>query len=719
MHRPCPTLLLLLASVSLACGGGREVKGSARGGPIVFVSIDTLRSDHLPAYGYREVATPAIDRLAADGVLFEHAYSHVPLTFPSHTSVFTGLLPGEHGVRDNLGYRFKAEGKPWLPRLLREAGFVNGAAVSAYVLRAETGLESEFDAYDSKIDLRSTATVGDSQRSCGATLDAALPWVESHKSRPFFLFVHFYEPHTPYTPPGELAERYRDRPYDGEIAAVDLCVARLVDALRAADLYGRATIALFSDHGEGLGDHGEPDHGILLYREALQVPLILKLPGGARGGERVAAPAALVDLLPTIAELVGQPIPPGGAGVSLLGLGPASPSRRIYSESFYPRLHLGWSELTSVIEMPFHLIDGPDPELYDLVRDPAEKSDLRDRERRTLQTLREAAKGFTRELAAPAAEDAETAAKLAALGYLGGNALATTGPLPDPKTKLGTLRDYGRALAAVNQQDYPLAAELCQALVADNPNMVDAWDNLGLALHRLGRSEAAIAAYERAMRLSSGNAHIAISLGHVLLDLGRIDEARRHAELALESSPSAAHALLAEVAMTAKNLELAEREARLALDARGSRIGPLLVLAQVLRDREQVTDALALTDDAIRELGELKSDSKHPGLFFVRADLFARLGQAADAEAAFLREIELFPADTRSYTRLAALYASVGEGERALVTIRLLVDRNSRSPAAWAEAVKTLRVLGDAEGAQRLLAHARGRFADEPALRTL
>ena len=649
-------------------------------------------------------------------MIFENAYTHVPLTFPSHTSVLSGLLPGDHGVRDNLGYRFRSEGKPWLPSLLKRAGFSTGAAVSAYVIRAETGLAHDFDSYDSRIDLRSSATVGDSQRGCGATLDAALPWLEATRAKPLFLFVHFYEPHTPYEPPGELATRYKDRPYDGEIAAVDACVDRLVEALRAADLYDRAALALFSDHGEGLGDHGEPDHGILLYREAIQVPLVLKLPGGARKGERVAASAALVDLLPTVAELVGEPVPQGVAGVSLLGLGPSSPPRRIYSETFYPRLHLGWSELASVVEAPYHLIDGPDPELYRLTTDPGEKTNLRDGERRTLQTLREAAKGFERALVAPAAEDAETAAKLAALGYLGGSAVAVSGPLPDPKSKIGSMREFGRALAAVDRQDYALAAELCRALVAENPNMVDGWDNLGLSLHRLGRSEAALQAYERAMKLSGGTAHIAIAIGHVFLDLGRIEEARRHAELALDTSPSAAHALLAEAAIAEKDLALAEREARLALESRGARIGPLLVLAQVLRDQDRVSEALALTDDAIRELAELKSDAKHPGLFFVRADLFARLGQPVDAEAAFLREIELFPADARSYTRLAALYASVGEGNRAVATLQALVERNSRSPAAWAEAIKALRVLGDEPGSERLLAHAKGLFPNEPAL---
>jgi arylsulfatase A-like enzyme/Flp pilus assembly protein TadD len=716
-RRLVPALALLLTPLALAgCRGSREIAGAARGNPIVVISIDTLRSDRLPIYGYRQVETPALDALAADGVVFEHAYSHVPLTLPSHAALLTGQLPGDVGVRDNLGYRVDAAKHPWLPRLLKQAGYATGAAVSAYVLRAETGMAADFDFYEATIDLRAAATIGASQRSCGETLRRAGGWLDEVKSQPFFFLYHLYEPHTPYEPPAPLAERYKNRPYEGEIAAADACVGELVARLERDGLYDRATVVVLSDHGESLGEHGEQEHGILLHRSVLQVPLVVKLPGGRRAGERVATPAALVDLLPTLTELAGVATPAGIAGESLFAGRTADAPRAIFSETFYPRLHLGWSELSSVIEFPFHLIHGPDPELYDLAQDPGELDNLRERERRTFATLRERARGFERELVAPAAEDAETAANLAALGYLGGAALTVDGPLADPKSKIGTLRDYGRAIKAIVDQDYPLAATLCQALTVENPYMVDAWENLGIALHRLGRSPEALAALERAMTLSGGTAHIAIATGHVLLDLGRLDDAAKHAELALASSPSATRTLLAQVAIARGDLDDAEREARLALEARGARIGPIVVLAQVLRDRDRLGEALALTDDALREQTEFGADAKHPGLFFTRGDLFARLGQAEDAELAFQKEIELFPADARSYTRLAALYVALGYNDRASATLGRLVQRNIGSPAAWGEAIKTLRVLGDPGGASRVLAQALERFPGEASL---
>ena len=315
-----PTLLAVVFAALLAgCNGGESGKASPQplgdagtfpGAPIVVISIDTLRSDHLPAYGYKGVETPALDALRRDAVLFERAYSHTPLTLPSHVSLLTGVLPSRHGVRDNLGYAFDAEKYPFLPRLLGRAGYATGAAVSAYVLRGETGLAKGFDVYDDGISLRPTEALGNSQRSGRESSRAALAWLGTVKDKPFFLFLHLYEPHTPYAPPEPFATRYRAVPYDGEIATADAIVGDFLAELKKRGVYDKAIIALVSDHGEGLGDHGEQEHGILLYREALQVPLFLKLPGAKLGGAAVAAPAQLVDLAPTLLALAGQPVPP-------------------------------------------------------------------------------------------------------------------------------------------------------------------------------------------------------------------------------------------------------------------------------------------------------------------------------------------------------------------------------------------------------------------------
>ena len=354
----------LLVLVTIACPGGR-VEIVHPNAPVILISIDTLRSDRLPAYGFNGVATPHLDAFRRDAVLFERAYAHYPLTLPSHASILTGLLPTEHGVRDNVGYRLDAEAHPYLPRLLRDRGYTTGAAVSAFEHAGRhSGLASDFDFYDDAIESGTAGTLGGVQRSGSETSAAAREWLTNAQAtgKPVFFFLHLYEPHTPYDPPEPFRSRYPDR-YLGEVAATDEIVGQFLADLKARGLYDDSLILVFSDHVEGLGDHGEAEHGILVYREALQVPLLVKLPGGARAGETVGWPVQLVDVAPTVLATVGAPVPAGLPGRSLLG--PDDPGERsLYAETYYPRLHYGWSELHSLIAGDDHLISGPDPELY-------------------------------------------------------------------------------------------------------------------------------------------------------------------------------------------------------------------------------------------------------------------------------------------------------------------------------------------------------------------
>jgi len=724
--------LILGLGLAFACHRAHEggEVGTFPRAPIVLISIDTLRSDHLPAYGYGKVATPAIDALAKDGILYERAYSQIPLTLPSHLSILTGLLPGEHGVRDNVGYRFHAERFPFLPRLLHQGGYRTGAAVSAYVLRAETGIADGFDFYEGKIELRMSESIGRSQRPGAETLALARPWVEKVASEPFFFFLHLYEPHTPYEPAEPFASRYAN-PYDGEIATADRVVGDLVADLKRLDIYDRAIVVLLSDHGEGLMDHGEQEHGILLYREAIQVPLILKLPGGRLAGTRAASPAALIDVAPTLLSLVGLKPPPSQRGASLVALaGPRQPSgspssspstgpRDIYAETFYPRLHMGWNELSSLVRDRLHLIQGPDPELYDLASDPAERRNLRADERRAFASLRDAVKPYQTPLQAPAQVDEETAKKLASLGYLGTAAAPSSGPLPDPKVHVHTVRDFAEALQMVSRQDYAHAVPAFEGLVKENPRMVDAWENLGEALQRVGRYQEAYAALQKAMATSGGVGHVALAMASVLLDMGRLDEAQTNAELGLETGPASAHSLLAQIALARHDTARAEREATAALASRGSRLGPLITLAQVRREQGRLDDALALTRQGERELGGMKENHKFAGLFFIQGDLLARLGKNADAEASFRREIADFPGDAKAYSRLAVLYASEDRPQEAVATLKSMVDANPQSPIAYAEAVRALRVMGDPRSAAALLRDAMRRFPGDGSLRAL
>ncbi|MDQ2980124.1 MAG: sulfatase, partial [Acidobacteriota bacterium] len=298
-----------LASWGVAAGCSRRPEVFPRA-PVVLISIDTLRADHLPAYGYRGLETPNLDRLAADALVFENALAHVPLTLPSHVSLFTGLLPFANGVRDNQGYVL-SKAHTTLATYLRGKGYATGAAISAFALSHVTGVSEGFDFYEDGVESRrSGQALGQVQRSGFQTERLLEDWIgKLRDGQPFFGFLHLYEPHSPYEPPEPFKSRYASHPYDGEIATADSIVGKFLDFLKSRKLYDRSLIVLLSDHGEGLGDHGEDEHGIFIYREAIHVPLFLKLPGRSPG-RRIAGAVGLVDVFPTVTSVLGEKRPP-------------------------------------------------------------------------------------------------------------------------------------------------------------------------------------------------------------------------------------------------------------------------------------------------------------------------------------------------------------------------------------------------------------------------
>src|ERR1700674_1346414 len=553
------------------------------GAPIVLISIDTLRPDHLPAYGYRGVATPAVDALRRDALLFERVYCHYPMTLPSHVSLLTGELPPVHGVRDNSGFPFDSSRHSFLPRLLKQAGYDTGAVVSASVLAAGTGLAAGFDVYDDRMPAARGLGV-EAKRPGTESVRAALDWVRGRAAgHPFFLFLHLYEPHAPYDPPEPFASRYRASPYDGAIAAADAAVGELLRELGRMGIYDRAVVMLLSDHGEGLGEHGEQQHGMYLYRATLQVPLLLKLPGSRLGGGSVTAPAQLIDVTPTLARLAGAPVPPGLAGENLLEVGgvatgaagAAADARPIYAETLGPRLPFGWSELPSLIEGRLHLQDGPEPELFDLAADPGETRNRLAGERRAFAAMRQAIRGIYRPPAAPRPVDAETARQLAALGYVGATAgtpgtlgapgglgALPKGPLPDPRRRRAELETLDDAMAAIERGRWAAAAPLLPRLLAANPRMPDVQILLATTLERLGRNQEAADGYRRAVAAADGAPITALVAARALLQLGRIKEAGNLAKLARGAETAAVAALAVDLDLARGDLDAALRELR-------------------------------------------------------------------------------------------------------------------------------------------------------------
>jgi choline-sulfatase len=679
---------LMLAAVVALAGCRSEPALRFPGAPIVLVSIDTLRADRLPVYGYTGVETPGIDRLAADAIVYDNAYAHYPLTLPSHVSLLTGLLPPEHGVRDNSGYPFTAASHPFVPRLLGAAGYASGGFVSSYVLRAQTGLADGFDVYDSEIEREAGDSIDSPQRAGLETTALALDWVRSLGAKPFFLFLHLYEPHTPYEPPEPFASRYPDSPYDGEIATADIVVDGLLRELDRLGIYERAVVAVVADHGEGLGDHGEQQHGIFLYRATVHVPMILKLPGSARAGSRVERPVALADIAPTLLALAGVERTGTLAGRSLLdaprtGADPTP----IYAESYVPRLHFGWSDLQAVYESRWAYIDAPEPELYDLVADSAQTRNVLAENRREASRLRAVVERTDRPLAEREGIDAETAAQLAALGYLSGPSPTRDGPLPDPKSQRELLAAIESAFEAFADERHEDAVVELRAVLAVNGEMFDGWIRLARSLDAIGEKEASVEAWERALEISGGLPWIALTVAAGKLQLGDVEEARALAELGRSHDAEAADEirLQADLASGRRNEALARmtemahagkaNEATLRRLAshhrqRGAPAEAVALLAPTLAGAEpatRLTYALALSDlgrdrEALGVLEPLNAqEPENPGVLVAIGTVLLRLDRAPEARAALERSVELAPSAADAWNTLGvARYRTAG-----------------------------------------------------------
>ena len=695
-------LVVLLAALAAGCGRRAGTAPEFPGAPVILVSIDTLRADHLPAYGYSKVETPNIDALQRDSILFENAYSQVPLTLPSHLSLLTGLLPAQHGVRANLGYHLDGRAHPTLARVLRGHGYATGAAVSSYVLRGATGIDDSWDFFDDAVggDGEWTRDLSLLRRSGAATVQRALGWLTGVKARPFFLFVHVYEPHLPYDPPEPFRSRY-GATYDAEIAAADAVVGDLVGQLKRDGLYDRSIVLLVSDHGEGLGDHGEQEHGILLYREVLHVPLLLKLPGSRDAGTRLSSPVALTDVAPTIASLLrldGEL----RRGPSLLERGRGKATREgIYSETYYPRIHFGWGSLRSLVDARRHYIDGPRPELYEIVRDPAEKTDTVFADAAVAQAMKRALQGYPAEFASPGRVEPEVAERLKALGYLS-QAVRTSDDeaLPNPRDRIWVHERLKAAsnLTAQGRENEALAA--LRRLLAEEPGSFEARRDLAGTLARLGRYQEAAAAYQEAMRSSPRLAgSLALPLGRVALELGQLAEAEAQAQAALSEDPGRAHQLLARVALVRGDFKTAESQARQAMADPSAEGEGALLLAQVHVQRSELQQALAVLDGVQARAGE-PGRQPPPGLDPQRADVLARLGRFADAEAVLRQAIRVFPARAQSYATLAVVLALQGRPRSEVHDVLDSMAKASPGRATALLGAKTLDFLGDKDAAR-------------------
>lgn len=685
-------------------------------GPVILISIDTLRADHLGIYGYTKGRTPNIDALAKDGVVFERAYAHAPQTLPSHTSMLTGQLPFEHGVRDNIGFTVKPD-TTTMASLFRGAGYRSGGFVSAYVLRTETGIGQGFDVYNASFQSgaldRPLAQV---QRSANDTVSAALGWLHSLVDPKLFLFLHLYDPHKPYDPPAKFKDL---APYDGEIAAADEAVGALLADLRRRDWYDSATIALVADHGEGLGDHGEEEHGLFLYEATIHVPFVLKLPKEKSAGRRVTTPVQHIDLLPTFAAIAGVKASAGLRGRNLVAVanGGTITPQGIYSEAMMSRYHFGWSELTSLTDERYKFIRAPKSELYDLERDRAEATNLVADRSQVSQAMRTGLEGLIagRGVDAPGSVSSEDRERLAALGYIGSSSVSseTSGmTLPDPKDKADILAAFVTAAKAIGNSQFVEAAATLKWITSKEPGMIDAWNQYAQVSVRLGHEADALQAYREILNRTPGAPAVLLDVAVVHLKLGHLEEARQHAELAIKGSPVAAHQLLMKVALAKERPDDAVKEAQLAEQA-----DPTLPLTDFVRgvilhrqgkkDPAKFGEAVPFFQKAAERIKgrTVQIDD----LYYYLGDSLAQLGRLEEAEQAFQQEIRLFPNLLHARTGLAMLYEASGQpggADRAIANMLTVVP----TPASYDAAAELWRVVGHPDKAAAVMAAARAKF---------
>lgn len=566
--------LCLWMVLSAACSR-RPAEVSLRGYNLLLITVDTTRSDHIGAYGFHDAETPNIDRLAREGVRFDQAISPVPLTLPAHCSILSGLLPLQHGVRNNGAGGLGAD-RDTIATRLREAGYRTGAFVGSFVLNHRFGLDRGFDRYDDELDSETVAASGlEAERPADVVVDRALAWLQARDARPFFAWVHLYDPHAPYAPPEPFRSRHRASPYDGEIAFVDSQIGRVLAYLDQQKIAERTIIVVVGDHGEALGEHGELTHGLLLYEPTLRVPLVVR--DGVHRGEVAAGPVSLVDLASTLTSVLGVTMARND-GRPLPALMPAKTAESavaaIYSESEYPR-QFGWSGISALRRGDYKYIASPHPELYDLAHDPKETRNLYETERRPLRSLmKEMSALQAGQIKAPqTGMDEETRARLESLGYVGGVPLADgAGPRPDPKEMAPLFRRFEQVIWHMNEQQVEKAGKDLEALLAEDrnnpvfrstlarlyrkqgkldraivlyrdtvastPSDPDAWFNLSVALQEAGRQKEAGAAVREAIRHDSKRPEAHNTLGMTLSAEGDLEGARREFDQAVSLDPS-------------------------------------------------------------------------------------------------------------------------------------------------------------------------------------
>ena len=638
---------------------------------VVLITINSCRADHLGCYGDRRQLTPELDALAADAVLFERAHSTCPISLPAHSSLFTGTYPPRHGVRDRLAHLLD-DSNVTLAETLREHGFQTAAFVGAYPLGSEYGIAQGFGTYDEQFAQNPDEGTPGELRAEDVSRKAT-KWLDAHGSKRFFLFLHYFDPHAPYAPPEPYASRHAERPYDGELAYADSCIGQVIAKLKSSGLYDSTLLIITADHAESLGEHDEVSHDYFIYQSTIQVPLIVKAPGGAKGA-RIDAPVSIVDVAPTVLGLLSIPSPSEVQGKDLsrtLLRGDAPEGERyLYCESFTPSLY-GFSPLIGSVHEGWKYIWSPKPELYDLRRDPAEIRNVVAENREVAQKLQ----NRLRELGAPEIDPRGE----------------------DAKDHIGSYERLMRASTLVGMGQFAAARTECLEILKQprvNPITAEATVLLADIAANERRYDEAVTYFSRYLENARAARHtdeqIAIvhsRLAYLFMSMRKAEEGVHHFRQAQKLNPQSAqaHADLGNALMAQGNLKEGIKHSQEAL-----RLNPELPkvhyhLGLAFSQQGNQEEAVWHLQQAVRLGGDL------PQVHYQLGAALAKSGKLEEAVDHYERAIELKPDDGKTYHALGTALKKLGRDDEARKQFLKAGNMDSRNPAAmnrmaWAQA---------------------------------
>jgi arylsulfatase A-like enzyme/lipopolysaccharide biosynthesis regulator YciM len=653
---------------------------------VILITLDTLRADFVSAYGKGMANTPNMDRVAEEGVLFETCIAQTPLTLPSHTTILSGTYPLHHQVRDNGGF-LVPESLELISETLKKQGFLTSGFIASYVLHSKWGINQGFDTYSDEFDLTryEKFSLGSVQRRAEEILPIAKKWLKAHKNDKFFTWIHLYDPHTPYDPPSPFKERFAKRPYRGEVEYMDYHLGLFFRFLKEEGLYDKSLIIMAGDHGEALGQHGERTHGYFIYEPTVRVPLIIRAPFRFPP-RKIKNIVELVDLAPTILEALGLSIPPSYQGQSLLGLmlGTGSKSRdAAYTETYFTRLHFGWSELKAMYyDNQWKYILAPKDELYDLETDNQEKENLSLRKSYESRKAKERIEKFihenSRDARAPGDAknlDKEDMQRLAALGYLT-TTVDTSGKtdLPDPKGKVHVFNSLTKSKEFMANQEYDKAIEALKKILETDPHIVDAVLQLGNAYSRKKMLEQALKYYYEVLNRKPDYNAAMVNIISSLRNLGRFEKGIEEAKRFLKTFPND-HTILNELG----ELYLFKKDFDKAFEVfmtsiRVEKVNPKAynTIGGIYLDRKDYPKAREFLDKAFKINPDLRRLNFH-------------LAQVAEAEENFekavehyKKELDDYPGDFKSAYNLGEILRQRGQYQEAVKYYRQSIEGNPR-----------------------------------------